>query len=111
MPAAWARVTTLRTQADPMIPHQGLMAVNPLSKIPTLELEDGRCLFDSHVICRWADMTGGTGPRLFPDSAAGLEAERDEALGTGLLDVALPWLVENVGQDQHAAFVLEADIQ
>lgn len=24
---------------------------------------------------------------------------------------ALPWLVENVGQDQHAAFVLEADIQ
>ena len=88
------RVTTLRTQADPMIPHQGLMAINPLSKIPTLELEDGRCLFDSHVICRWADMTGGTGPRLFPDSAAGLEAERDEALGTGLLDVALPWLVE-----------------
>lgn len=88
------RVTTLRTQADPMIPHPGLMAINPLSKIPTLELEDGRCLFDSHVICRWADMTGDTRPRLFPDGAAGLEAERDEALGTGLLDVALPWLVE-----------------
>lgn len=88
------RVKILRTHADPMIPHEGLMEINPLSKIPTLELEDGRVLFDSHVICRWADQEGGSGPRLFPEGAAGLEAERDEALGTGLLDVALPWLVE-----------------
>jgi glutathione S-transferase len=86
-----ADVRTVRTHADPLIPHKGLMAVNPLSKIPTLELDDGTVLFDSHVICRWADRTGQTGPRLFPDD---LTAERDEALGTGLLDVALPWLVE-----------------
>lgn len=88
------RVEIVRTAADPMIPHQGLMALNPLSKIPTLELEDGRVLFDSHVICRWADATGSGGPRLFPEGAAGLEAERDEALAAGLLDVALLWLVE-----------------
>ncbi|WP_102224612.1 glutathione S-transferase N-terminal domain-containing protein [Acidimangrovimonas sediminis] len=88
-------VKTLRTHADPMIPHAGLMEVNPLSKIPTLELDDGRVLFDSHVICQWADLEGAEGPRLFPsDPAARLEAERDEALGTGLLDIALPWLVE-----------------
>lgn len=88
------RVEIVRTAADPMIPHQGLMALNPLSKIPTLELEDGRVLFDSHVICRWADATGSGGPRLFPDGAAALEVERDEALAAGLLDVALLWLVE-----------------
>ncbi|KEO56198.1 glutathione S-transferase family protein [Thioclava pacifica] len=90
-----ASVETVRTHADPMIPHEGLMAINPLSKIPTLELEDGRVLFDSHVVCEWADLEGKGGPQLFPsDPAARLEAERDEALGTGLLDVALPWLVE-----------------
>ncbi|MEM9624588.1 MAG: glutathione S-transferase family protein [Pseudomonadota bacterium] len=88
------RVTTARTQADPMIPHEGLMTINPLSKIPTLELEDGCVLFDSHVICAWADLEG-EGPILFPeDPAVRLLAERDEALGTGLLDIALPWLVE-----------------
>ena len=84
-------VRTVRTHADPMIPHEGLMAVNPLSKIPTLELDDGSVLFDSHVICRWADRTSVSGPHLFPENPM---AERDEALGTGLLDIALPWLVE-----------------
>ncbi|OWY10458.1 glutathione S-transferase [Thioclava sp. F42-5] len=89
------KVETVRTHADPMIPHEGLMAINPLSKIPTLELEDGRVLFDSHVVCEWADLESADGPQLFPaDPAARLEAERDEALGTGLLDIALPWLVE-----------------
>ncbi|KRW95232.1 glutathione S-transferase family protein [Paracoccus sp. MKU1] len=84
-------VRTVRTHADPMILHRELMQMNPLSKIPTLELEDGTVLFDSHVICRWADRAGSGGPYLFPGA---IEAERDEALGTGLLDVALPWLVE-----------------
>ncbi|MFV0385303.1 glutathione S-transferase family protein [Paracoccus sp. (in: a-proteobacteria)] len=84
-------VRTMRTHADPMIPHRDLMRINPLSKIPTLELEDGTVLFDSHVICHWADRTGPSGPVLFPQDQL---AERDEALGTGLLDIALPWLVE-----------------
>jgi glutathione S-transferase len=85
------QVTRVRTHVDPMVPLHGFMDVNPLSKIPTLELEDGQVLFDSHVICRWADRQGVGGPDLFPPQ---LIAERDEALGTGLLDVALPWLVE-----------------
>lgn len=87
-------VRTVRTHADPMIPHRGLMQLNPLSKIPTLELEDGRVLFDSHVICRWADQQTPSGPRLFPEGAGLLEAERDEALGNGLLEIGLSWLVE-----------------
>jgi len=87
-------VRTVRTYADPMIPHRALMQLNPLSKIPTLELEDGRVLFDSHVICRWADGEGTTGPNLFPEDAGRLDADRDEALGDGLLDIALAWLVE-----------------
>jgi glutathione S-transferase len=85
------QVSTVRTHVDPMIPLEGFMDINPLSKIPTLELENGTVLFDSHVICRWVDLYGTSGPSLFPTD---LSAERDEALGTGLLDVAVPWLVE-----------------
>ena len=85
------QVTTVRTHVDPMIPLVGFMDVNPLSKIPTLELSDGQVLFDSSVICRWVDYNGLSGPKLFPSHLA---AERDEALGTGLLDVAVTWLVE-----------------
>jgi glutathione S-transferase len=84
----------VRTHADPMIPHEALMAINPLSKIPTLELDDGRVLFDSHVIATWIDQHG-SGPRLFPhEQDRRLIAERDEALGDGILDFALAWLVE-----------------
>lgn len=85
------QVTVVRTHIDPMIPLLGFMEVNPLSKIPTLEIGGGQVLFDSHVICRWADRQRQTSPTLFPHD---LIAERDEALGTGLLDVAVPWLVE-----------------
>lgn len=88
------KVERVRTHADPLIPHEELMRINPLSKIPTLELETGSTLYDSHVICAWADRQG-EGPRLFPeDPAVRLIAERDEALGTGVLDFAVAWLVE-----------------
>jgi glutathione S-transferase len=87
-------VEIVRTPADPMVPHEDLMRLNPLSKIPTLEREDGPPIFDSRVICEWADMKG-RGPALFPgDPEQRMLALRDEAIGTGLLDVAVPWLVE-----------------
>ncbi len=88
------QVRTVRTQADPMIPHEALMTINPLGKIPTLELDDGRILYDSHVIATWIDQQTGNA-RLFPhDRHMRLLAERDEALGNGILDFALAWLVE-----------------
>ncbi len=85
------QVTTVRTPVDPMVPLMGFLRTNPLSKIPTLETDNGEFLFDSHVICRWVDRNGRGGPVLFPGD---LIDERNEALGTGLIDVALPWLVE-----------------
>jgi len=88
-------VKTVRTAADPLVPHEELMTVNPLSKIPTLEREDGAPLWDSRVIMEWADRTGRSGPILFPEDPVQREcALRDEALGTGIMDIALPWLVE-----------------
>lgn len=60
------QLSAFRTHVDPMIPLEVFMDINPLSKIPTLELEDGAVLFDSHVICRWVDLYGTLGLSLFP---------------------------------------------
>lgn len=88
------RVTLLRTHADPLIPHQGLMAINPLSKIPTLERDGQEPIFDSRTIMEWADHQG-QGPVLFPnDPDARWHVLSLEAVGNGILDLALPWLVE-----------------
>ena len=61
---------------------------NPLGKIPTLELGDGRALYDSFVIIAYLDRLNA-GRKLIP--AGGelwLTALRRHALGSGMLDVA-----------------------
>ncbi|MET0307525.1 MAG: glutathione S-transferase [Sphingomonas sp.] len=42
-----------------------LRAINPLSKVPTLELDDGTVLFESAIICDYLDAQQAE-PRLFP---------------------------------------------
>jgi glutathione S-transferase len=67
-----------------------LVALNPLSKVPTLVTEDGLVLYDSPVICEYLDSIGEA-PPLFP--AAGRArwiALRQEALGDGILDATQP---------------------
>jgi len=84
------RILLVRTVATMLKPNEWLMQDNPLSKIPTLVLDDGFVLFDSAVICEYFDeLAGGT---LFP--ATGTEkwqAQRWHALGDGLLDVLILW--------------------
>ena len=88
------RLRTVRTVVGGTTPHRELMRINPLGKIPTLELEDGSVLYDSPVICEYLD-TLHDGPKLFPAAwpARGV-ALRRLALGDGMLDAALPWLGE-----------------
>lgn len=88
-------ITTVRTAADPMVPHEGLMQINPLSKIPTLEPENGPPIWDSRLICEWADAAGCSGPTLIPVAPEPrLLALRDDATGTGLIDIAMALLIE-----------------
>jgi glutathione S-transferase len=88
------RVRTVRTVVGGTTPHLDLMKVNPLGKIPTLELADGTVLYDSPVILEYLD-TLHTGPKLFPTAfPARLVALRRHALGQGMLDAALPLLGE-----------------
>jgi glutathione S-transferase len=67
-----------------------LVAINPLSKVPTLVLDDGTALYDSPVICEYLDRVGD-GPRMFPPAGpARWKALRQEALGDGILDATQP---------------------
>jgi glutathione S-transferase len=67
-----------------------LVKVNPLSKVPTLVLDDGTALYDSPVICEYLDSVGD-GPKMFPPvGPARWKALRQEALGDGILDATQP---------------------
>ena len=67
-----------------------LLKYNALSKVPTLILDDGTCLFDSPVICEYLDSVGSA-PKLFPaPGPARWKALTQEALADGILDATQP---------------------
>jgi glutathione S-transferase len=81
------RIACVRTVAATSKPHAELMKDNPLSKIPTLMLDDGTVIYDSRVICEYLDALDGA-PKLFPrEPKVRLEALRRQALGDGFLDL------------------------
>jgi glutathione S-transferase len=62
---------------------------NPLGKIPTLVLDDGRSLYDSPVIVEYLDAVG-TGTRLIPDQLdERIEVRRWEALADGIVEATV----------------------
>ncbi|MGA2894891.1 MAG: glutathione S-transferase N-terminal domain-containing protein [Xanthobacteraceae bacterium] len=81
------RLTCVRTVVETAVPHAELMRENPLSKIPTLVLDDGNVLYDSPVICEYLDALDGA-PKLFPrQPKARIVALCRQALGDGFLDL------------------------
>ncbi len=80
----------IRSVAAMKKPNPRLMQDNPLSKIPTLVLDDGFTLFDSAVICEYLNDLGAGS--LFPKQGADKwQALRWHALGDGLLDALILW--------------------
>lgn len=100
----------VRSVAAMLKPNAELMQVNPLSKIPTLVLDDGRTLFDSAVICEYLDALGsGT---LFPkEGDARWAALRWHALGDGLLDALILWRNERERAQPLAALIEAFDLK
>lgn len=86
------RVTCARTVvAMAAEPNPDLLPDNPLGKIPTLVLDDGRTLFDSRVIAEYLDGLHD-GPKLFPaDGDARFKQLRWMSLADGLTDILLLW--------------------
>ena len=111
------RIACVRTVAAMTKPHVELMKDNPLSKIPTLVLDDGTVLYDSPVICEYLDAFDGA-PKLFPRAPrARMTALRRQALGDGFLDMmvalrneserAQPSAIHMAGTAARKAAVLE----
>jgi glutathione S-transferase len=95
------RLDCQRTVAATTKPNAELMIDNPLSKLPTLVLDDGTPLYDSPVICEYLD-TLHAGPKLFPaDSRARMIALRRQALGDGMLDFLVLWRAELMRPAEH----------
>ena len=75
-------------------PNATVMGHNPLGKIPTLILDDGRVLYDSAVICEYLDGLGA-GRDLSPvEGERRLTALCRHALGDGMLDTLILWRAE-----------------
>jgi glutathione S-transferase len=86
--------------AEKNIPHEYVVArgsapgspvpqFNPLGKVPTLVLDDGRGLYDSPVIVEYLDSLG-SGPRLIPEATAErFEVLRWQALGDGIAEATV----------------------
>lgn len=91
------RLELVRSVAAMLKPNEALMRDNPLSKIPTLVLDDGSTLFDSVVICEYLDELGNG--QLFPKHGPQRwKALRWHALGDGLLDALILWRNERERQ-------------
>lgn len=71
-----------------------LMAYNPLNRIPALVLEDGRCLWESRVICEYLDALEGHRRLLPADHDARLDCLRWQALGDSIMELNVARLVE-----------------
>ena len=84
------RIRTVRTVVRMGTLNADLAPENPLSKIPTLVLDDGRVLFDSLTIMEYLDHLAGGG-RLVPAGDARWTAMTRHALGNGLLDLLILW--------------------
>ena len=71
-----------------------LIALNPLGRVPTLVLDNGRTLYDSPVICGYLDDLGG-GRRLHRDGPGRWEEGRRLALADGILDSAIDIVLDS----------------
>jgi glutathione S-transferase len=101
------RLSLVRSMVAMKAVNKDLLSDNPLSKIPTLVLDDGTPLYDSVVICEYLDSLH-QGPRLFPtEPQAKWTALRRHALGDGLLDLLILWRNERE-RDHPADAFLEA---
>jgi glutathione S-transferase len=105
------RIARVRTVAATTKPHAELMQDNPLSKIPTLVLDDGTVIYDSPVICEYLDGLSGA-PKLHPaEPKARLVALRRQALGDGFLDLLVLLRDERLRADPSDAHKASAAVR
>jgi glutathione S-transferase len=74
---------------DVSAPDTKIQEINPLGKVPCLEMEDGSVLFDSRVIVEYLDTLTPVGKLIPPSGRERAEVKCWEALADGVLDAAI----------------------
>ena len=82
------RVEEIAVIVSPVNPNADLAARNPLVKIPALETNDGKVIYDSSVICEYLDSLH-SGAHLIPSDTTRWDALRLQSLCDGILDAAV----------------------
>ncbi|MDN5005610.1 glutathione S-transferase family protein [Bradyrhizobium sp. GCM10027634] len=85
------RIACVRSVAALPTPNPIIMADNPLSKIPTLVLDNGDVLQDSRTIVEYLDSLAGPGVLLPLEGPGRWRALSRQALADGLLDLLILW--------------------
>ena len=98
------RVQVVRAAGTPLDPGSMPLAQNPLGKIPTLELGDGRAIYDSRVICRYFDHLSASG--FYPTGPALWDALTLEATAHGIAEAALLMAYESRLRPEELRFAL-----
>jgi glutathione S-transferase len=79
-------VALVAATGNAVTPGSMPVAENPLGKLPTLVLDDGRALYDSRVICRYLDSLAQGG--LYPEAPRLWDSLVVEATADGIMDAA-----------------------
>jgi glutathione S-transferase len=90
------RIEYVALATAPSAPSETLARDNPLIKIPTLVLDDGRSLYDSFVICDYLDALHAGNKVIPAGGARRWEVLKVHALGSGISDAAVLCRYENV---------------
>ncbi len=105
------RIERVRTVVSPTKPNAEVMRLNPLNKLPTLILDDGRVLYDSRVIAEYLDGLHDGQP-LFPsDPTQRFDALRRQALADGIMDFLLVGLIEGLRPEAKRSVELLSALQ
>ncbi len=82
-----------KIMTDPFSEETGLRDVNPLGKIPALELDDGRVIIESNLICEYLDDLH-EGPKLFPTGERRIDVLKRTALADGMTNAGVLYRIE-----------------
>jgi glutathione S-transferase len=97
--AGIAGVRLVPSATKPLAPDPGVVAQNPLGKVPALRTETGAVLYDSRVICRYLDARAGAG--LYPEGEALWPVLTREALADGIMDAAILMVYEGLQRPEE----------
>lgn len=85
---------TMRELTRPQLysPESEILTINPIGRVPTLELEDGTILTESKLILDYLDAIN-PGPKLLPhDGSDGWRTMAEAGQAMGLLESIVAWL-------------------